>query len=124
MPRCVHESNPVVLIFEKFLASWHRLKNALLSFDSQILLNAASLCNESHQRFRLVRVELVKNEDPLPFGIGVERARDVAAEVLLRSRESDGGYDHFASGYIEVGDEAQRAMTTVFKLDAFCFTGP
>ena len=125
MPRGVDESNPVVLILEEFLASRHRLQDAVLALDAeQFVLNAASLGNETHQCLGLVRVELVKNKDPSPIGVGIHRTFDVCSEVFLGSRQSDRWNYHFAGGHLEVGDQTERTMTTIFEFDTFSFTRP
>ena len=68
-------------------------------------------------------VELVEDEDPTGVGIGVDGAADVRGEVLFGSSRPDGRQNRLACGDLEVGDEAERAVTAILELDALGSAG-
>lgn len=123
MARGVDEANAVVGGFQEGFAGRHRGEDTGLALGPEVLANAATLGYKLDQRDGLVGIELVEDEDPTGVGISVDGATDVRSEVLFRSRRPDGWQNRLACGDLEVGDEAQGAMTTKLELDALGSAG-
>ncbi len=62
-----------------------------------------------------MRVELVSNEDPARLRIHLDGLFDVSDEVGFRAGGSKTGSHDLAGGYIQIGDQTQRAMPFIFK---------
>ncbi len=74
------------------------------ALDAQLLLNATQLGHQTDQRFGLMRVELVGNEDPARLRIRLEGRLDVGSEVGFGAGGSQAGCDDLSSGHIQIGD--------------------
>jgi len=81
------------------------------TLDAEVVIDAAALRYQPHERLRLMRVELVEDEDPGAVRVGVDGAGHVSGEVLLVSRGPDAGEDDLACGHVEVRDKAERPVT-------------
>ena len=112
------EADAMSGIFKKLLTCREGLQDALLPFSSQVLGDTAPLCNEAHETFGLVCVELVGDEDPLFCRMGGGGVFDMGEKVLFRPGIPDGRSDHFSRRDFQVPDEALGAMTDVLELPA------
>ena len=101
----------------KLMRRWRRLSSELNearlmpTLDAEVVIDAAALRYQPHERLRLMRVELVEDEDPGAVRVGVDGAGHVSGEVLLVSRGPDAGEDDLACGHVEVRDKAERPVT-------------
>jgi hypothetical protein len=77
---------------------------------------AHSLATSLTQRFRLVDIELVHDENPSCFRIGGYGFLDMSSEVLIGASLSYGGSDHLARGHLEVGEQTPGAVALVLVL--------
>ena len=118
MARGVDEANAMIPSFEEDLAGGHGLEDTALALGPEVVVNAAAFGDEVDQRGGFVGVELVEDEDPSGLGIGVDGRCDVGGEVGFGSSDADGRKNRLAGGDLEVGDEAQGAVTTILELDA------
>ncbi len=64
MPGRVDQAHAVGRVREKGGPRLHRGQMTAFAFDAQILLDATQLGHQADQRFGLMRVELIGNEDP------------------------------------------------------------
>ncbi len=101
---CVDKPDPMVFIFEKLCSCFHRPQDPTFPLFSQIFLYPAFLCHQSHQRFRLMRVELIHNKDPLPFRIFPDCPLDMPGKICFRPGCSDRWLDDLARDDAEVSD--------------------
>lgn len=124
MARSIHEADAVLRVFEELFACCHILQDPALILEAEIADNLAALCNEPYKRLRFVRVELIDHECPGGVGIGVDGLLNVGGEVLLCSSRSDARTDDFTRDHVEVREQAQGAVTLVFKLDTLGHAGP
>jgi len=120
----VNEADAVGAILQKLAARLLRLQDALLALDPEVVLDSAAIRNQLHERCRDVRVELVGDEDPARFGIGVDGPVDVGNKVRFGPSGPDGWPDDLASRDVEVCYQAQRPMSDVLKLDPLDEAGP
>jgi hypothetical protein len=51
-------------------------------------------------------IQLVRNKNPVCFGIGDDSVGDMLEEILFGSALTDCGGKDFSCGYLKVGDEA------------------
>jgi len=75
------------------------------ALDAEIRLNATQLGHQADQRFGLMRVELIGNEDPARMWIGLNGLCDVSGKVGFRAGGSNIGSHNLAGGYIQIGDQ-------------------
>jgi len=84
----------------------HRLQNAALVLNSEILGDAGGFGHIPHQTFRAMRVQIVHHDVPLTgTRVAVNGAANVGQEVGFSAGGSDGWADDFASDHIEIDDE-------------------
>src|SRR6266545_1388417 len=115
----IHKLNPVARIAQEGGAARQRLQNTALAFFAQVVGDRTALSDQSHQTFRLMGVELVADEQPHRIGIRIDGLGDMRGEVGFRAPRPQAGCDDLAGGNIEVGDQAQCAVTNIFKLAPF-----
>ena len=60
-------------------------------------------------------VELIGDEDPGGFWIGLERLGDVSGKVGFGARGTKAGSHDLSGGHIKIGDQTQGAMALLFK---------
>ena len=104
---------------EKGGSRLHRGQMTAFALDAEILLDTTQLGHQADQRFGLMRVELVGNEDPARLRIHLDGLFDVSDEVGFRAGGSNTGSHDLASGYIQIGDQTHRAMPFIFKFFSF-----
>jgi len=63
-------------------------------------------------------IELVCDEYPTRLRVGVQGGFDVSGKVLFGARWTDARTDELARSDNEVGDQTQRAVSSIFELDA------
>jgi hypothetical protein len=95
----------------------------LLRVLPQFLLDATQLGHQANQRFGLMGVELIGDEDPARLRIRLDGLFDVSDEVGFRARGSTAGSQDLSSGHIQIGDQTQRAMPFLFKFFSLDVTG-
>ena len=93
----------------------HAGEVAAFAFDAEILLDTTLRSDQAHQRFRLMGVELIGDEDPGGFWIGLERLGDVSGKVGFGARGTKAGGHDLSGGHIKIGDQTQGAMALIFK---------
>ena len=54
-----------------------------------------------------MNIELVNDENPTRFRLGVQGCSDMVFEILFSTSRSDGGVNHLTCGYVPIGDETQ-----------------
>jgi hypothetical protein len=64
VPGRIEQANAVGWVREKGSPRLHRGQMTAFAFDAKILLDATHLGHQAGQRFGLMRVELIGNEDP------------------------------------------------------------
>jgi hypothetical protein len=122
VPGSVDKANAMGRIREKGGSRLHRGQMTAFALDTEILLNATQLGYQTDQRFGLMRVELIGNEDPARMRIGLNGLYDVSGKVGFRAGGSNTGSHNLASGYIQIGDQTQRAMPFIFEFLALDVT--
>jgi len=104
-------------------AGRHRVQDARLALDAEIVGQAAAGGDESDQGFGLVGVEVVGEEEPTRVGVGVDGLSDVRGEVLLGAARAKGGGKDRPGGDVEGGDQAEGAVADVLVFAAFGAAG-
>lgn len=114
----IDEPDTVGRILKKRSSCLLRLQNALLALDAQFLIRTTTPRDQFDKRRRHMGIELVRNEDPSCFGIGVDRLVHVGSEVLFGPSGSDGWRNDLSRHDIEVRHQTQRSVSKVLKLDS------
>lgn len=115
VPGRVDEANAMGRVREKGGPRLHRGQMTAFALDAEILLNATQLGHQADQRFGLMRVELVGNEDPARLRIRLDGLFDVSDEVGFGAGGSNAGSHDLAGGHIQIGNQTHRAMPFIFK---------
>ncbi len=115
MPGRIDEANAMGRVREKGGPRLHRGQMTAFALDAEILLNATQLGHQADQRFGLMRVKLIGNEDPTRLRIHLDGLFDVSDEVGFCAGGSHAGSHDLAGGDIQIGDQTQRAMPFIFK---------
>ena len=79
----IHEANAMSRIGEKGCAGAHAGKMTTFAFDAQVFLYVTLRSDQTHQRFRLMGVELISEKDPGGVRISLEGLDDVSSEVVI-----------------------------------------
>lgn len=106
MPGCVDKSDSVAGVFEEGLSRGHPLEDSLSALDPELLVKPTSSGDHTDERFGLVGVELIDDEDPGALGIGVDRLVDVGQKIGFGTGRPHSGSDDHSGGHFEVGDQA------------------
>ena len=93
----------------------HRGKNPAFAFDTQILLDAAHLSEQTNQHFRLVRIELICDKDPARLRISLDSLGNMSSKVGFSARWSQAWRDHLTGSHIQIGNHTQGAVPVVFE---------
>jgi hypothetical protein len=110
------EDDAVLGIAQKRLPARHRLQDAALALDPEILLQAAVARDQPDHAFREVDVEVVADEVPADVpGRAREQLIEEAGEVLLGAALADGAL-HAPGGDVEAGDQGLGPMAAVLEL--------
>lgn len=115
----VHEPHSMTLLAQKLGPALHRRQDAAFAFLAQIHAQPALCGYQAHQAFRLVRVEVVGDEDPLGCWITGDALAHMGHKVFLRAAWSQCGCHYPPAGDLEISNQAERAMTNVLELAAF-----
>jgi len=100
-------------VLQKSASRGHRLHELEVPLTVQLQLDCALFGHQLNQRFRLVDVELVHDENPSRLRIGGYGFLDMSGEVLIGAGLSYGGSDHPARGHLEVGEQTPAAVALV-----------
>ena len=57
----------------------------------EVALEAACVGDQVHEALRKVGVQLINDEDPLRFWVGLDRPANVPYKILFRSSRAEGG---------------------------------
>ncbi len=79
--------------------------------------------HEAHQRFGLMRVEVIEDKDMFVFRMQVHHGVDMLGEVGFRPRWLDQGRFHLSRDDVTGGDQPRGAMPNVFKFASFHLSG-
>jgi hypothetical protein len=116
VPGSVDKANAMGRIREKGGSRLHRGQMTAFALDTEILLNATQLGYQTDQRFGLMRVELIGNEDPARMRIGLNGLYDVSGKVGFRAGGSNTGSHNLASGYIQIGDQTMACHAVHIRI--------
>ena len=119
MPRSIDEANSVAWRLKEPLSRPLVPQDPALAFRSKFSGHGASPGDEAYQPLGHVGVELIGDKDPLGVGVDVDRLTNVLNEVDLCSAFCHGRCNDFSGYDVEVGEQTQGAVSTVFELDAF-----
>ncbi len=119
----VDEANAMAGVGEKSSARAHVGEVATFAFATQVLLDATLHSHQTHQGLRLMRVELISNEDPDRLWVRLNGLFDVSGEVGFGARGSQTGHNDLPSGHLQVGNQTQGPMPLVFELLPLNLTG-
>lgn len=111
----VDEANAMAGVGEKSRTRAHAGEVAAFAFDAQILLDATLRRHQTHQGLRLMRVELIGDEDPSRLRVRLDGLGNVSDEVGFGARGSQAGCDDLAGGHLQIGDQAEGAMPFIFE---------
>ena len=92
----------------------HRMQDAALLFLTQVLRVADLLRHPLYQSGGLVRIELIRDENPDSALIRRDGLRDVVDEIHFRAGVADARSHLFARCHFVIGDQALRAVANVF----------
>ena len=93
------------------------------AFDAQVLLDATLLRDQAHQGLRLMGIEVIGDEDPSGLWIGLDGLSNVGGEIGLGACGSNAGHHHLSGRHLQIGDQAEGAMSLVFEFLALDMTG-
>lgn len=119
MLRREDEPNAVARIRKERSPGGHGFQDAAFAFLAQVLVDTAALCDKANQRFRLMRVELVRYDDVAGVRFGVYCVADVGHEICFRTSRPDCGRHNPPSRYLEVRRQAERTVALVLVFLAF-----
>ncbi len=116
MLRRVHEPDPMLRLSQQRRPARLCVQYAALALLAQLHRQTTMLVYQADQTLRLMRIELVADEDPLCRWVAGDSALDMGHKVGLVARWPQRAADQFARGYFQVGDQAQGAMAYVLEL--------
>ena len=119
----VDEANAMAGGGEKGRTGAHAGKMATFAFHAELLLDVTLRSDQTHQRFRLMSIELISDKDPTGVRIGLDRLGDVSGKVGFGARGSNAGSDDLSRGHIQIGDQTLGAVSVVFKFFSLDVTG-
>src|SRR5437879_2998807 len=108
---------------EKGRPGTHTGEMTTFAFDTQILMDVTLLCYQAHQGFRLMRIELIGDEDPGGVPIGLDGLGNVCSEVSFGARGSNAGSNDLSGSHLQIGNQALRAMPLVFEFHSLNMPG-
>ena len=123
----INEANFSLSGRQKCLSRFLIFQDPRLSLHAQFFrrkLESFHQDDPQHQTLGPVRVELIHDDSPVRIRMPIHRAFAVIQKIRFGSRWAERGRNRFACDDIERRDQAQRAMTFVFELDAFFLPGP
>lgn len=120
---CVDEANAMGGVGEKSSTRAHAGEVAAFAFDTQVLLDATLRRYQAHQGLRLMRVELIGDEDPGRLGVRLDGLGDVSGEAGFGAGGSKAGRDDLTGGHLQISDQAEGAMPLVFEFLPLDMTG-
>ncbi len=77
----IHEANAMSRVGEKGRTRTHTGEMTAFAFDAQVFLYLTLRSYQTHQRFRLMGVELISDKDPGGMWIRLEGLDDVSGKV-------------------------------------------
>jgi hypothetical protein len=77
---------------------------ATFAFDAQVFLSITLRSYQTHQRFRLMGIQLISDKDPGGVRISLEGLDDVSGKVGFGARGSNAGSYDLSGGHVQVGD--------------------
>lgn len=105
---------------QKRRTAFHRLQNAVFTFDSQcVFIDPFTRCDPAYQCFGLMGIQVIHHQ--MPFArcwVTLYETLEVGQAVLLHTGRSPRGGDHLPADYIKVDESGQRPMPDVLKLAA------
>jgi len=119
----VDEANAMAGGGEKGRTGAHAGKMATFAFHAELLLDVTLRSDQTHQRFRLMSIELISDKDPTGVRIGLDRLGDVSGKVGFGARGSNAGSHDLSGGYVQVGDQTLCTVSVVFKFLSLDVTG-
>lgn len=120
----INEANPVGRVAEVGLPADHALKNPLLALDTQIRIISDHASDKADQRFTLVSVELIAQENEMGLGVRLDEVFNMPGKVGFRSRIRNGGANQFTRGQMQVACENLGSVPDVIELptlNTICF---
>ena len=119
MFRRKNKSDPVTLVRQKRLATFHRLQHATLALHAKVCRDAQMSCHQNHQRLRLMCIEMVKHDDPTGIGSSRDDVLNILYKIFFRSRRIQHRRDNLAGRNIQVAEQTRRAVTFVIVFPLF-----
>src|SRR5713226_8149714 len=119
----IHEANAMSGVGEKGCAGAHAGKMTTFAFDAQVFLYFTLRSYQTHQRFRLMGIQLISDKDPGGVRISLESLGDVSGKVGFGARGSNAGSDNLSGGHVQVGDETLCTVSVVVKFLSLDVTG-
>ena len=105
---------------QELLPRRHRFQHTALPLGAECVgRDAAQTRDQQHQRGRVVRGQVVGDEDPAGLGIGGDGLLDVRGEVRFAAGLLHRGSDDFAGRDFEVADEHLCSVSLVLHLASF-----
>ena len=111
MLRRKHESYPMAFVRQKCLATLQRFQHAAFTLHAQVVFDAAMSRDQNHQRFRLVRIEMVKHKIPAVLRGGRDDPFNILDKILFRSCRIQHRCNDLAGRNIQVAEQTRRTMT-------------
>src|SRR5258708_8401936 len=96
----IHEANAMSRVGEKGGARAHAGEMTTFAFDAQVFLYFTLRSYQTHQRFRLMGVQLISDKDPGGVRISLEGLDEVSGKVGFGARGSNAGSDDLSSGHL------------------------
>ncbi len=91
-------------------------------FHSEILRDSRTFRDKTHQSFRLVRMQVVRDDmPPFCFPICCHDRLHVGQEILVCARRTTTRRDHFSDNNITAEDKSTCAMTNILEFSSFHF---
>lgn len=112
----INEANAMGRIAEVGLPAGHALKNSPLAFDTQILVISNHGSDQADQRFALVSVELIAQDDEMALGVRLDEVFNMLGKIGFCSRVSNGGADQFTGSQMQVAREDLCSVSDVIEL--------
>src|SRR5262249_32734004 len=104
---------------QKRRAGIQRGQDAGFAFAAQLDVEIGFIGDITYERLRLVRIEIVHHEVPLPdTGVRVNGSTDMGEKIRFVTGRTSGNLAHPPTGHVKVDDEGEGAVPLVLELPA------
>lgn len=120
----IDKTDTMAGIPEKGGTRGHRLENARLVFDAQLIGQMTKLGDQPDQTFGLMGIELIQNKGPCRVGIGGDGLGHGSDEIGFGAGRANGGCHNLSGGDVQIGNQGLGALSNLLKFALFDLSRP